>query len=353
MTEFPHKYHGGFANNFDLIRLILATSVVFLHFDHLVHDPAVSSVLRYTEFLSGRAVDAFFVVSGFVVYMSFDRTPNLKKFAINRFFRLYPAYLAAVLSVALLPLALSSCGGGDLFSPTWWRYLAVNLVFMNFLQNSLPSLFAGNFDNALNGALWTLKIEVMFYAVVPILFYLIRRFGGGLVLALTFVAGLVYSSVLLGLAERSGSGLYTTLAHQLPGQMPYFSVGIFLYLYYERIAAHWLWLVPLALALLVPQLSWTEPVAVGVVVIAAAMGFRTHVNLTKIGDLSYGIYIFHFPIIQVFLQLNLFQGSPLAKFIAVLVTTLVVAFLSSRLVEQPSAKLKKKLTGKRSPGIVP
>lgn len=353
MTEFPHKYHGGFANNFDLVRLVLATSVVFLHFDHLVNVPEVSEVLRYTKFLSGRAVDAFFVVSGFVVYMSYDRTRNLKKYAISRFFRLYPAYLVAVLFVAFLPLAMSSCGGGDPFSSTWWRYLVVNLAFMNFLQDTLSCLFAGNFDRALNGSLWTLKIEVAFYAVVPILFYLIRRFGGVLVLALSFVTSLVYSFFLFGLAERSGSGLYATLAHQLPGQMTFFSVGIFLYLYYERVAAQWLWLVPISLVLLLPQLSWTEPVAVGVVVIAAATGFRTHVNLTKIGDLSYGVYIFHFPIIQVFLQLNLFQGSPLAQFIAVLATTFAAAFLSSRLVEQPSAKLKKKLTGKRSAGIVP
>lgn len=351
MIEFPHKYKGGFSNNFDLIRLVLATSVVFLHFDHLVNDPAVSEVLRYTEFLSGRAVKAFFVVSGFVIYMSFDRTRNLKKYAISRVLRLYPAYLAVVLFVALLPFFLTSCEVSDIFSSTWWRYITVNLVFMNFLQDTLPCLFAENFDQALNGSLWTLKIEVMFYAVVPILFCAIRRFGGVKILTLTYVFSLIYSSVLLALAEGSDSTLYTVLAHQLPGQMTYFVVGIFLYLYHQRIAANWPFLVLVSLVLLVPQPSWVEPFALGVLVIAAATAFRYNVSLARLGDLSYGIYIFHFPIIQISLQLHLFEGSALGQFSVVLATTFIAAFLSSRLIEYPSAKLNNKFAGKHSPGI--
>lgn len=353
MIEYPDKYHGGFANNFDLLRLILAASVVFLHFDHLVHDPAVTAILKHTELLSGHAVESFFVVSGFVVYMSFDRTRDLKKYSISRFFRLYPVYVGVVLLVSLLPLVMSSCDGGDMFSPTWWRYLIANLTFLNFVQNSLPCLFQGNFDTTLNGSLWTLKIEVAFYAVVPILFFLVRRIGGIPTLIFTYVSSLIYSSSLLALAEQSGSGLYETLAHQLPGQMSYFSVGIFLYLYYERVAANWLWFVPLAVALLFLNQPWIEPLALGVLVIAVATAFRYHVDLSGLGDLSYGIYVFHFPIIQVFLQLHLWEEVPFALFAAVLAATFGAAFLSSRLVERPSARLKKQLTGKRSPSFAP
>lgn len=345
MIEFPQKYHGGFANNFDFVRLILATSVVFLHFDHLVNDPAVTAVLRHTEFVSGRAVEAFFVVSGFVVFMSYDRTRDLGKYFVSRFFRLYPVYLAVILVVGLLPLLLSSCSEQKLLNPTWVRYLASNLVFLNFLQPSLPCLFDKNFDNALNGSLWTLKIEVMFYAVVPVLFFLVQRYGGMLILVLAYLLGLLYSHGMDELAARSGSGFYTMLAHQLPGQMPYFSVGVFLYLYYEHFAAHLVWLVPLSILLIVFQVPWVAPIALGAVIIAVAVTPKYHVDLTKLGDLSYGIYVFHFPIIQLYLQLRILDGSRIGLFFAVLASTFFAAFLSSRLIERPVAILKTRLSG--------
>lgn len=349
MLEFKHKYRGGFANNFDLMRLFLATSVVFLHFDHLVNDPAVSALLKPTEFVSSRAVNGFFVVSGFVVYMSFDRSRKLGKYLVSRFLRLYPAYLAAILIVGSLPFVLSSCAGQDYFSPAWLRYLGTNLVFLNFLQPNLPCVFDGNFDNTLNGSLWTLKIEVMFYAVVPVLFFLIRRFGGVLVLSLTFAFSLAYFYGMMALADTSGSGAYVVLARQLPGQMTYFSAGIFLYLYYERFAAHIAWLFPLAVALLFVPFLWIEPIALGIVIIGAAVAPKYHVDLSKIGDLSYGVYVFHFPIIQLFLQLGIFKGSHLGLFAAVLSATFFAAFLSSRLIEKPAALLNRKLNGKRVP----
>lgn len=348
MIEFQNKYHGGFANNFDCIRLILATSVVFLHFDHLVNDPAVSAVLRYTKFLSGHAVEAFFVVSGFVVFMSYDRARDLRSYVVSRLFRLYPVYLAAILLVGSLPFLLSSCTDQDLFSSAWFKYLAANLMFLNFLQPSLPCVFDANFDKALNGSLWTIKIEVMFYAIVPVLFFLVRRFGGVFILTLTYILSWLYSLGMMKLAERSGSDFYTTLAYQLPGQMTYFSAGVFLYLYYEHFAANQAWLLPLSALLLVFQFPGVAPIALGIIVIAVAVTPKYHVDLTKLGDLSYGVYVFHFPIIQLFLQMHLFEKSRVGLFFAVLAATFFVAFLSSRLIEKPAANLKKRLSVKQA-----
>lgn len=349
MLDPQSKYEGGFANNFDVVRLILATSVVFLHFDHLVNAAAVSAVLEHTRFISARAVPAFFVVSGFVVYMSFDRSRNLANYTVSRFLRLYPAYFFVVCAMALTPLLLTGCEGQTVFSPTWWRYLVANLAFLNFVQPTLPCLFEGNFDQTINGALWTLKIEVMFYASVPIIFWLIQRFGGLLVLGTLFVLGAIYSAILLSLAANTGSGLYETLANQLPGQMTYFAMGMLLYLYYGHFAAHWKWLIPLSAVLMLASLPVVEPIVLGIFIIGAATAGVRQLDLSKMGDLSYGIYIFHFPIIQLSIHFGLFENAHLLHFIAILFATFAAAYFSSRLIELPSARLKRKLLGRRPP----
>ena len=349
MNNFPQRYEGGFDNNFDLVRLVLATSVVFLHFDHLLNQAEASDILQYTEWLSSRAVPAFFVVSGFVVYMSFDRNQDLMKYTVSRFLRLYPAYFVVVTLVALLPLISTTCADAEMFTPTWWRYLVVNLGFANFLQPTLPCVFDANFDQALNGSLWTLKIEVMFYATVPILYYLIRRFGALPILLATFILSLAYHGAMMALLRTTESGIYETLANQLPGQMSYFSIGILLYLYYGDFYRYWKFLVAVGVVLLFLPVLSAEPIGVGLITIAAATVAKKHVDLTKVGDLSYGIYIFHFPIIQLSLQLGLFEGQWVLHFVAILLATFIAAFLSSRLIEIPAMRLKKKLTGKRSP----
>lgn len=349
MVDPQSKYEGGFANNFDLVRLVLATSVVFLHFDHLVNQPAVSEVLQHTTFISARAVPAFFVVSGFVVYMSFDRTQSLAKYTVSRLLRLYPAYFFVVCAMALLPLLLSESQGQTMFTPAWWRYLVANLAFLNFLQPTLPGVFEGNFDNTLNGALWTLKIEVMFYASVPILFLLIRRFGGLLVLGTVFLLSIIYSYVLMAMAQRTGSALYETLASQLPGQMTYFAMGMLLYLYFGHFAAHWKWLLPLSAAMLLLGLPVLEPIAVGIFVIGVATAGSRHADLSRIGDLSYGVYIFHFPIIQMSIHFGLFEDAHLLHFFAILFSTFLAAYFSSRFIELPAARLKRLFMKRRSP----
>lgn len=351
MVDPQSKYQGGFANNFDVVRLILASSVVFLHFDHLVNEAAVSAVLQYTTFISARAVSAFFVVSGFVVYMSFDRSKSLPKYAVSRFLRLYPAYFFVVCVMALMPAFLSDGQGQSLFSPTWWRYLVANLAFLNFLQPTLPGLFEGNYDQTINGALWTLKIEVMFYASVPILFVLIRRFGGLLVLIPIFVLSLIYSFVLATLAAKTGSGLYETLGNQLPGQMTYFSMGMLLYLYYGHIAAHWKWLLPVSALLLIPGMPVIEPIVLGIFIIGVATVRTRQLDFSKMGDLSYGIYIFHFPIIQLSIQFGLFENARLLHFLAVFAATFVTAYFSSLFIELPAMRLKGRLL-KRKPAEV-
>ena len=82
------------ANNFTILRLILAMLVVFGHFKILSGLPIGNIIHSYADF----AVDAFFIVSGYLIYGSFDNSPRLKSFAIKRFFRIYPLYFIIIIT---------------------------------------------------------------------------------------------------------------------------------------------------------------------------------------------------------------------------------------------------------------
>lgn len=89
-------------NNFDLLRLIFAATVCFVHADEL---SGYAKIGWISQVLSSEvAVKAFFVVSGFLIFMSYERSSSLATYFIKRVRRIYPAYVTVIL------LAVSFCG---------------------------------------------------------------------------------------------------------------------------------------------------------------------------------------------------------------------------------------------------
>ena len=99
----------------------------------------------------------------------------------------------------------------------------MNLAFANFLQYDIGGVLHGLHVPGINPSLWTLKIELGFYLIVPLVFLAIRRWGFKSLLAI-FLASVVYEVVALHLGDPR-------FAKQLPGQMQFFVVGMALYLY--------------------------------------------------------------------------------------------------------------------------
>ncbi|MCM8578469.1 acyltransferase [Accumulibacter sp.] len=290
-------------NNFDLLRLLFAATVCLVHAYDLSGYPQLAWLARVLSPAS--ALKGFFVVSGFLVFMSFERSSSLASYARKRIRRIYPAYFTVVMLCAVALPAVGSQGVGGYFSLDWGKYVLANLFFLNFLQPGLPGVFESNPLAAVNGALWTLKIEVMFYLMVPFFVFLFRRFARLPVLVLTYGLSLAYVALLTAAAERTGSGIYLELARQLPGQLSYFMAGAFLYYFlplFERRPVCFLLAAALVLAVdtIVP-LPLLEPLALATVVVFFAL-FLYVGNFAKYGDFSYGVYIIHFPVIQLLVQ---------------------------------------------------
>jgi peptidoglycan/LPS O-acetylase OafA/YrhL len=100
---------------------------------------------------------------------------------------------------------------------------------------------------------------------------------------------------------------------QLPGQMSYFAVGIFSYLYFSNLMNNKLKIFLVSIFILIFSYCFPlkfnvfYPAALGLIVIISAYSLPVFNNFGKYGDFTYGLYIFHFPVIQLFRHYNLFE----------------------------------------------
>ena len=323
------------SNNFDLLRLLFAVTVCLVHIYEL---SGYKELNIFSTFLSSKiAIEAFFIVSGFLIFMSYERSSSIRSYIEKRARRILPAYIVVVMLCALGLVFISAVPDSEYFSSEWVRYIVANLSFLNFIQHSLPGVFEANKLTAVNGALWTLKIEIMFYLSVPLFVYLIRRFSCLPIIVLVYFSSLVYVFVLSFLAESSGSNLYSILSRQLPGQLSYFMAGAYFYYFlhvFEKNAKYFVSFAILSLSInTTSSLSFIEPFAVATLIMFFGL-FLYVGNFGKFGDISYGVYILHFPIIQIFLNEGWFQGSPWLFMSGIIAVTAVGAIIMWHLVEK-------------------
>ncbi len=332
MADIPHK------NNFDLLRLLLALTVSLAHIGDI---SGVSTFYFLSHYLySGVAVECFFVVSGFLIFRSYHRSSSLFSYLDKRVRRIYPAYVTVVLLAAfLLPLLTTGTAADLFFSKEWIHYLLSNLAFLNFLQPDLPGIFVTNNLQAINGPLWTIKIEVMFYLSVPLIFLLLKTRKKWLALTVLYCASIGYSLFFLHLHDTKGLDIYLKLERQLPGQLAFFLSGGGIYLYFTFFKTHcWKLLLPSLLILSIqvdPLFPALYPLALAVTVLSFAFFLPYLGNWGKFGDISYGVYIFHFPIIQTFTVFDLFSGHPWQTFVLMILTILFTAVCSYHFIERP------------------
>lgn len=325
-------------NNFDFLRFVFAAMVVLHHARVFSAAPQ----LAFLDLLSVElAVKGFFVVSGFLVFMSFEQSRSTADYFEKRIRRIYPAYATVVVGAAILGAFITTLPLREYVSADLGRYLAANLLFANFLALNLPGVFAHNPLTEVNGALWTIKVEVMFYASVPVLAWLGRRFGRSAVLVAAYFFAILWAQSFAMLALQTGSPLYAKLAYQFPGQLGYFAAGALCYCHLPLLQKHWLAMLVLGTAGLIAvryaaatQLV-LEPAALALVVVYVALGLQCLGNFARFGDLSYGMYIIHVPVLQLLVAKGVFAASAYGGLALAVALVLALAFACWHLVEKP------------------
>jgi peptidoglycan/LPS O-acetylase OafA/YrhL len=294
-------------NCFDFLRIVFAVNILLAHLGELSQNKNLHFLSNYTNAIIG--IKGFFVISGFLVAKSYLNTPSLNQYFIKRVKRIVPAYIFVLLLTVLVLAFFGKYSFLEYFKDiNVYKYLGWNLVFLNFMHPCLPGLFENNLICAVNGSLWTLKVEEGFYIVLPFIFYIIKKVKKPFIVLITiYFLSLLYWFLMDDYFNKP------LLAKQLPGYLAYFVVGIFLYLNLDFVLKNNKKLLLIAISTLTIShymdlnSNVFYPAVFGTLVIIAAYSLSFLNNFGKFGDFTYGIYIYHFPIIQLFRQYNLFE----------------------------------------------
>jgi peptidoglycan/LPS O-acetylase OafA/YrhL len=324
-------------NNFDSLRLIGALLVLVGHASPLTklwEAPEIGHIKIYRL-----GVLIFFSISGYLITASWFAKPKFGTFFAKRALRLFPALVAVVLvSVFVIGPVFTTLKLSDYFANSGtWQYLALGLALVPAYK--LPGVFASGHPNlAVNGSLWTLGLEFACYAAIAALGALLPKKYFWIGPTLWIAA----SAILL--QQRTwtiDASLKTSIETAI-----YFGVGSLLYLVGQKIKFRgWFspaglsaWLIVASFSIDLGRiLSW---VLVPVAVIAfAKQNYPLFRQAARFGDISYGIYLWAFPVQQVVIEVFGFV-SPTLNVLLVVGFTVVLALLSWHLIEKRALTFK-------------
>ena len=328
------------SNAFDFLRYFLMLSVFISHFFDLngIDKPwwVISGLIR---------IRAFFIISGFLVFYAFSKNQDLRLYVQKRARRILPPYILIVVLCFALGVIVSNLGFIDYFRSTeTYKYLVSNLVFLNFLQPTLPGVFDTNPVEAVNGALWTMKVEVMFYISVPIVYFLMKRFNKLYMILGVLIFSLIYDWAFTAMYEATQNEFYLLLRKQIGGQFIYFYSGTLILLYFETFIKYLKYLLPISIVVYaisyreIVVFEQLEPLTFAVIIIGSAYLLKCFFFMRKYENISYGMYLFHYPIIQVFIYYQVTEYNPYLSFFGALFITTFLAYLSWKLLEKPIIK---------------
>lgn len=344
MTSVSSALRGGHANSFDGLRLLGAVAVIWGHSFVLVGDERGPRFAGYP--IQTLGVVVFFVISGYLITASWQRTSRLRSYLVARCLRIFPALLVVVAcSVFVIGPLVTSLPLGEYFARRdAWTYLGNGLLRF---QQPLPGVWDDHPDRSVNGSLWTLPVEFLCYLLVPAVVVLRRR------PRTIAVVGLVCGAVLITFSAAAGSlQVWNTVAGGVAIMGLFFVAGALLRAWHVRghrfrasialglLTAH------LVLVQVVPEFQWhfgwfTLPYVVLWVGLTSVPVLR---SAARWGDFSYGLYLWGYPsqqlVIDLFGPLPVWQNFPLGLLLAG-----ALAVGSWRLVEAPALRWKGRLAG--------
>jgi peptidoglycan/LPS O-acetylase OafA/YrhL len=330
-------------NNFDFLRLTGAVLVIYGHSYPLTGAPTPGFAANAIGTIG---VKIFFVISGYLVALSWLRDASVPRYLLRRSLRIFPALIAVVLlSVVVLGPMMTTLPLSTYFRNAETTFYLRNIAL--YINYGLPGLFDKNvYPAAVNGSLWSLPAEFVMYLLAPLL--LSRMVNFGKYNFATIAIGLAVAAVVLirVFPRTSQFVVYATSVWSWLEVAPYFLIGAAFSVYrLEWLANIYVAFVGL-LALGVFETGPTLKEALLLVVLPYAvlsfgLGYSPVLAKSTGGnDLSYGIFLFGFPVQQTLTELIGPQIGPWANFLIASTICALLAYLSWNLIERPMLSLK-------------
>jgi len=350
-------------NSFNIVRLLLAISVIYSHsYTLLISGEGKGDLLeRITNgqiSFGDLAVDSFFIISGFLITQSMLNSKSHIEYFVKRCLRILPAFfIALIFSAFIIGPMVSNLSLRDYFltrnviEPVGFVLKNLTMNVTGYSWGFLDVFVKNHFPGSVNGSMWTLKHEFACYIMIMIFsfFYIFKNKTVFLVTSILSiilaVANIKFGFKLFNLGQNAWV-LSDNEYNSFIVLSCYFIIGALMYIYKDKVKINYRYLLLAFILLLfsskinnlkLVMLFALPYLLIGLCVITNIKG------ITKYGDFSYGMYIYAFPIQQTLVyyfgnKLNIFSYFVLATVLA-----FIVAVISWHCIEKPALKLKSKL----------
>jgi peptidoglycan/LPS O-acetylase OafA/YrhL len=336
-------------NNFNLIRIGAAFMVLISHSHILALGPALDDpsgnepLIRLVGFTLGAiAVHIFFITSGFLVTGSLLSRQNTLDFLSARSLRIFPGLIIMTVLTVFALGPFFTVARNYFSARQTYAYLLRCSTLISGIELELPGVFENNpLRGVVNSPLWTLPREILMYLMLAFIWVMARKKP---LVFKRLATGLFFMAWITALVRH----FYFPERDDLAVFFFMFFAGAAVYLFKKRIAlsraVFWSCLIAVLASAAVNQSTFfivyllTVPYLT-IYVAYVPSGHIRHYN--KVGDYSYGVYIYGFPIQQSVVAL--FLGiSVIGLFFVSAITTLFLAMLSWHLIERRALEFKSK-----------
>lgn len=318
-------------NNMGLVRYILAFGVLIAHFNVVFNADMPWIISSYFS------VGGFFALSGFVLFNSLLKGKGLKLYFVNRAWRIFPSYFFIVIVCSICLSFVSDLTIKNyFFSDGFWKYLFANLSFLNFIHPDLPGVF--NYE-AVNGSLWTMKIECQLTISAPIIIWLITKYKLNITRSIfcIILISILYRIFFQLLFENTNTEIYEILGRQFIGQFIFFTSGIYLYLIFKHIKKHinLIFIACIILFIYFEYFIYTPisyliiiPIIISILAISCSFCKIPRIKFFENNNISYEIYLCHFPVLQLIKHFKIHEYyGIIPAFIFSILGTLIISLI--------------------------
>lgn len=333
-------------NALNAIRLALALSVIIWHSFPLTGAAIGFEPVR--QVVSSVGVDSFFAISGYLIVSSWMRNPSIVAFLRARILRIFPAFWLCLILTAVLfaPIAIAIQGGAF---PPGYAHSALDYVLHNSLLRMFSFDIAGTplnvpYPHVWNGALWTLFWEFLCYLGVLVL-------GVSKLLRFRLTLLILFALALVGLLLTTYGPVHNFYADNGSRFGIMFLAGAIVYRFEDKIRVSAPALVVCGVVVVVSSLllDYRIVAALPLAYVVLSLGaLGKHPRLSFHNDLSYGTYIYGFPLAQILATLGAASLGVAPFAILSILLTIPVAAASWFFVEKQALRLKGRARSLRS-----
>lgn len=333
-------------NNFDFMRLVFALFVIISHSYDLSgnhHSDWLCVLVDHQTNLATLGVKGFFIISGYLIFQSLHRSKGLLDYYWKRVLRLFPGLFVVLLLTVLLAPFVYLNDTNYWMNKSVWTYIPNNMMLYK-LQLGIDGIFETNpFKGVINGSLWTIPYEFTLYILLSAFIVIIKK-----PVLVKIVACAISGFLLIGnifYLKENDMYWYNISYNNLLNLSSYFYSGALLAIIKINFFSYKKSLLLLSVLLIIISLalnifSYSSFILLPLTIILAGISSTPILNSIsdRIGDLSYGLYIYAFPIQQTLIYY--FAPTEIQLMLLTMGIAFILAYFSWHFIESKALRLK-------------